>query len=239
MIPTGAVLFDLPSFDTWMINERPRLSLYRHDQERLHSNGHNGHIATLPEPWGDHDQARRLARDAVSLALPAHDPVVALQARSTLSVVHMHEGRFNQAAREAAMARRYSGTDALIVLAIQGVAVRRANGPSAAQSVFADLVDQANLRTGLNDRDFAAWTLTGIARCAQALDTPTGSTKPALDDFTRARHPYREPAPALTRMMTFLLETIAADDEERARLKPAVDDLRSSLSHSAQGQGER
>ena len=110
----------------------------------------------------------------------------------------------------------YSGTDALIVLAIQGVAVRRANGPSAARSVFAELVDQANLRTGLNDRDFAAWTLTGIARCAQALDTPTGSTNPALDDFTRARHPYAEPAPALTRLMTFLLETIAAGDEERA-----------------------
>ncbi|MEU7587732.1 AAA family ATPase [Micromonospora sp. NPDC049230] len=195
--------------------------------------------ADLRLAQGDHDQARRLARDAVSLALPAHDPVVALQARSTLSVVYMHEGRFSQAAREAAMARRYSGTDALIVLAIQGVAVRRANGPSAARSVFAELVDQANLRTGLNDRDFAAWTLTGIARCAQALDTPTGSTKPALDDFTRARHPYAEPAPALTRLMTFLLETIAAGDEERARLKPAVDDLRSSLSHSAPGQGER
>ncbi|MFD1082733.1 ATP-binding protein [Micromonospora andamanensis] len=195
--------------------------------------------ADLRLAQGDHDQARRLARDAVALALPAHDPVVALQARSTLSVVYMHEGRFNQAAREAAMARRYSGTDALIVLAIQGVAVRRAHGPSAARSVFAELVNQANLRTGLNDRDFAAWTLTGIARCAQALDTPTGSTKPALDDFTRARHPYTEPAPALTKLMTFLLKTIAADDEERARLKPAVDDLRSSLSHSTPGQGER
>jgi hypothetical protein len=51
MIPTGAVLFDLPSFDTWMIIERPRPSLYQHDPERPHLNGHNSHIATIPEPW--------------------------------------------------------------------------------------------------------------------------------------------------------------------------------------------
>ncbi|GAA3780226.1 hypothetical protein GCM10022225_80610 [Plantactinospora mayteni] len=194
--------------------------------------------ADLRLAQGHYDQAKRLAREAVSLALPAHDSVVALQARSTLSVVRMHEGRFDHAAREATMARRYSGTDALIVLALQGVAVRRAKGPSAARDLFADLVDQADLRTGLNDRDFAAWTLMGIARCAQALDTPTGSTKPALDKFTRARHPHAEPAPALTRLMTFLLETIAADDDERARLTPAVDNLRSSLSHSRQREGD-
>jgi tetratricopeptide (TPR) repeat protein len=184
---------------------------------------------------GDHDEATRHAREAVALALPTHDPVTALQARSTLSVVRMHEGRFGHAAREATMARRYSGTDALIVLALQGVAVRRAHGPTTARRVFGKLVDQAGLRTGLNDRDFAAWTLAGIARCAQALDTPAGSTKPALDDFTRARHRYAEPAPTLTRLMIFLLETMAADDEERARLEPAVDDLRSSLARQPSG----
>lgn len=184
---------------------------------------------------GDHDEAMRLARDAVALALPAHDPVTALQARATLSMVRMHEGRFDHAAREATMARRYSGTDALIVLALQGVAVRRAHGPTAARRVFAELVDQAGLRAGLNDRDFAAWTLAGIAGCAQALDTPAGSMKPALDDFTRARHQYAEPAPTLTRLMIFLLETMTTDDEERARLEPAVDDLRSSLARQPSG----
>lgn len=61
---------------------------------------------------GHNAEAMRHARKAVALALPAHDPVTALQARSTLSVVWMHEVRFDRAAREAAMARRYSGTDA-------------------------------------------------------------------------------------------------------------------------------
>ena len=88
------------------------------------------------------------------------------------------------------MARRYSGTGTLIVLALQGVAVRRVNGPTAARAVFAELVDQADLRTGLNDRDFAARTLMGIARCAQALDAPTGSTKPAPGSRTPNRHLY-------------------------------------------------
>jgi DNA replication protein DnaC len=32
MIPTGAVLCDLSGFDTWMIIEGPRPSLYHHDQ---------------------------------------------------------------------------------------------------------------------------------------------------------------------------------------------------------------
>jgi hypothetical protein len=53
--------------------------------------------------------------------------------------------------------------------------------------------------------------------------------KPALDDFTRARHRYAEPAPTLTRLMIFLLETMATSDEERARLEPAIDDHRNSL----------
>jgi hypothetical protein len=51
MIPTGVVLFDLSGFDTWMIIEKPRLSPYHHHQERPAPNAHNGHIATLPEPW--------------------------------------------------------------------------------------------------------------------------------------------------------------------------------------------
>jgi tetratricopeptide (TPR) repeat protein len=192
-------------------------------------------LADLRLAQGDYDEARRNARDAVALALPAHDPVTALQARSTLSVVRMHERRFPHAAREAPMARRYSGTDSLIVLALQGIAVRRAHSPTAARRAFGKLVDKAGLRTRLNDRDFAAWALAGIARCAQALDTPTGSMKPALDDLTRARHPNAEPVPTLTRLMIFLLETMATDDEERARLEPAVDDLRRSLASQPSG----
>ncbi|MFF0370578.1 AAA family ATPase [Micromonospora sp. NPDC005087] len=59
------------------------------------------------------DEALRAARDAVGLALPVHDPVTALQARSTISVIRLHQGKFEQAAREATLARRYSGSDAL------------------------------------------------------------------------------------------------------------------------------
>ncbi|WP_082772711.1 AAA family ATPase [Actinoplanes sp. TFC3] len=184
--------------------------------------------ADLSLARGDHGEAMRHARNAVALALPVHDPVTALQARSTLSVIWMHEGRFDRAAREATMARRYSGTDALIVLALQGVALRRGQGPAAARKVFGELVDQASLRTILNDRDFAAWTLAGIARCAQALDTPNRSLKPALDDFDRARHRHAEPAPTLTRLMIFLLNTMA-EDLERAHLMPAIADLQESL----------
>jgi hypothetical protein len=70
----------------------------------------------------------------------------------------------------------------------------------------------------------------------QALDTLVRSLKPALDDFAQARHPHAESAPTLTQLMIFLFEAMA-DDEDRARLEPATDDLRSSPASRPAGSG--
>ncbi|WP_328414504.1 HINT domain-containing protein [Micromonospora sp. NBC_00389] len=84
MFPTGAVLFDLPSFDTWMIIERPRLSSYRDDQERLHSNGQTGHIATLPEPC----TSRPIGDIAEGDKVLAHDPQTGETSAQTVEKLH-------------------------------------------------------------------------------------------------------------------------------------------------------
>ncbi|MEU7918965.1 tetratricopeptide repeat protein [Micromonospora zamorensis] len=186
-------------------------------------------LADLRLARGQWDEALRAARDAVGLALPVHDPVTALQARSTICVIRMHQGKFEQAAREAMLARRYSGSDALIVIALQGVALRRMSRPDEARRAFDELLRQADMRTRRSNRDFAAWALLGIARCAVALKPGTGSLDAAVAAFTHAQHPQAEPAPAITRLMLFLVETMAVDDDERQLLRPVLGWLRRGL----------
>ncbi|MDG4839841.1 tetratricopeptide repeat protein [Micromonospora sp. WMMD967] len=182
-------------------------------------------LADLRLARGQWDEALRAARDAVGRALPVHDAVTALQARSTISMIRLHQGRFEQAAREALLARRYSGSDALIVIALQGIALRRMNRPAEARRVFNELFRQANVRTRRYERDFAAWALLGISRCAGALKPDTGSIDAAVDAFTHALNSQAEPAPAITRMMLFMVETMATDDDERQVLRPVLVNL--------------
>jgi hypothetical protein len=174
-------------------------------------------------------EAMRAAREAVGLALSVHDPVTALQARSTISMVWLHRGKFAHAVREATLARRYSGTASLIVLALQGVACRRARRPGDAQQAVHELLSQASIRTDRYERDFAAWLFQGVALCARALDNGTEAVDPALAAFKQARRRPAEPAPAITRQMLFLLEYLATDDAERRRLQPAIDYLEQTL----------
>src|SRR5262249_37661924 len=106
---------------------------------------------------------------------------------------------------------------------------RRAKPPVDSQRAFDDLLTQADIRTSRYERDFAAWTLQGVALCARALDTGTESMDPAIAAFQQARHRHAEPAPTLTRLMLFLLESTATDNVERRRLQPAFDDLERAL----------
>ncbi|WP_444947434.1 AAA family ATPase [Micromonospora ureilytica] len=186
-------------------------------------------LADLRLARGQRNEALRAAREAVGLALPVHDPVTALQARSTISVIRMHQGKFEQAAREAMLARRYRGSDALIVIALQGVALRRMSRPAEARHAFDELLRQTDIRTRRYKRDFVAWALLGIARCAGALKPDTGSIDAAVAAFAHAQQPPTEPAPAITKLMLFLVETMAVNDDERQMLRPALGCLRRGL----------
>jgi tetratricopeptide (TPR) repeat protein len=194
-------------------------------------------LADLRLAQGRHREAMRAAQSAVRLALPVHDPVTALQARSTISMLRIYRQDFTHAAHEATLARRYSGTGLLIVIALQCVALRHTNDPAEAQRVVQELIAQAEDRTGRYGGDFAAWLFLGLGRCAKALETATGSMDTAIDAFKEAREPTDEharrhppePAPAITRQMLVLLRNLATDDTERRRLQPAVDHLEQAL----------
>jgi tetratricopeptide (TPR) repeat protein len=211
--------------------ERIRESAEQAGDKSLHA-AYRDAQADLRLAQGRWDEAMRAAREALRLALSVHDPVTALQARSTICVVRMHRGEFQHAAREATLARRYGGTDSLIVIALQGISCRRVKHPIDSQRAFGDLLKQAGNRTDWYQRDFAAWTLQGVALCARALDTGT-AMDPAIAAFQRARHRHVEPAPTLTRLMLFLLESLATDDVERRRLQPALDELGRALAQKS------
>jgi tetratricopeptide (TPR) repeat protein len=216
--------------------ERIRESVERNDDRSLRA-AYLDAVADLRLAQGRLGEAMRASRKAVRLALPAHDPVTALQARSTLSAIWLHYGNFPFAAREATAARRYSGTDLLIVIALQAVSLRRAKCLADARQAVDDLLAQAEVRTARYQRDFAAWIFRGMALCARALDAGTGSMTPAVAAFERVRHPLAEPAPTLIRQMLFLLETMALDDTERRRLRPAVNELERGLAQRSTSDG--
>jgi hypothetical protein len=99
---------------------------------------------------------------------------------------------------------------------------------------FDELLEEATKRTRVYERDFAAWTLLGVARCARALGKGTADNGAALIDQAGAafQEPGRhntEPTPNLTKLVLFLLDTMATDDVERTLLQPARDHLDQTL----------
>lgn len=173
----------------------------------------------------DREKAVSQARKAVQLALSVNDPVSALQARTTICVVRLRDGKWPAAAREAALAERYRGMEqSLVVIALRGVACRRSGRPADARKAFQLLLKEAAGRAGRDRQDFSAWELAGLAHCGLHLDDDARPIDDAVRAFEGARHPLREPAPTLTALMTFLVTTLATD-AERGRLRPAIEVL--------------
>lgn len=211
-------------------------------QDAALTGAHFEALADLRFAQDRYDDALEAAHQAIEHALPAHDPVTALQARSTISMLQTMREQFPQAAREAQLARRYSGAGSLIVIALQMVACRRAGQLAQAREATRDLLDFAEARTERYQGDFAAWLLLGLGRCAQALETATGSVDNAIVAFRRAWEPGHkhvrppEPAPGITHQVLMLVKQLGVDDEESRRLRPAVKDLDQAL---LQQQGTR
>lgn len=176
-------------------------------------------------------EAMNAAREAVQLALPVHDPVTALQARTTIGLIHLHRGNFKLAAREATLARRYSGNESLLVIAVQGVAFRRAGRIEDARRTFQELADQADIRITEYSKDFAAWLFQGVALSAHALDSPAELLDKARTAFKRARRRPLDPAPAIFSQILFLLVTLTTNGTEDLRLQAVTDDLKREVAH--------
>lgn len=241
MIPIAVRLLRLHIDQDRLHDAESLIEQVRESAEHANDNAllaaHRDALADLRLAQDRLNEAMKAAREAVRLALPIHDPVTALQARSTISMLRLHRKEFPQAALEATLARRYSGTDSLIVIALQVVSYRRANRKPEALKAIQELLTQAEQRTTRYSGDFAAWLLLGLGRCAQALEDPAGSVNTAIAALAESRAPTDEearrrppePAPTVTRQVLFLLRTLAANDHEGRRLQPAYDNLEEAL----------
>lgn len=181
-------------------------------------------------------EAFRLADQAQALALGTGDTIRLMQARSTMCLIQLHHQQWRRALRDAILAERYQGPESsLLVLALKGVAYRRLEQRIEARAVFEELHSAAQKRTDDYDYDFVAWEFSGLAQCGLMLDESATTTACAERAFRRAQREPRQPSPGLTEMMAFLTETLAVDETERDRLRPAAKVLRRALTLPAAG----
>ncbi|WIM93138.1 tetratricopeptide repeat protein [Actinoplanes oblitus] len=124
---------------------------------------------------GDPRGARELAAEAVALALEERVPVVLMQARTTLCLVHLLADEVDDAAREIEAAERYrSRGRSLEVLAVLALVARRQRRHTLARGRFHRLAEEAEQRIGNDPGDFSARPFRGFALCAGVLDGTAG-----------------------------------------------------------------
>ncbi|NJP96645.1 ATP-binding protein [Nonomuraea sp. FMUSA5-5] len=188
-------------------------------------------------------EAIEAAGQAVELASKFADPVILLQARTTLCLAYLREHDLDRAARqvEAAMQYHRSG-DSLLPLALQGLVAAAApssdtGGPRAGE-LFQRLQTQAEERLDQDSHDVAAWDFKGFAGCGLFLDGQ-GVLKDAIAAFHTARHTtrdaarVREPTPGLVEQWLFLLERLNACGPRPGLLQPVIDVLEATQLHTS------
>ncbi|MET7427226.1 tetratricopeptide repeat protein [Dactylosporangium sp. NPDC005555] len=175
----------------------------------------------------DQRTADRQALQAVDLALPMHDPIITLQARTTLCWSRLLNADAKGARREILKAERYrGGENYLIVLALLGITHHEADSAKACD-YFRALLRSAEPRTVPSRRDFAARQLAGVAHCGLYLADESTLDK-AIESFESARNDLVADRPVrLLRRLDFLLCQL--DSAEHPRLGPVRDVLRRDL----------
>jgi tetratricopeptide (TPR) repeat protein len=167
------------------------------------------------------DKAKTVATLAVERALEVEDPVVILQARTTLCMVHLRMYRMREAAAHIEDAMRYRREGkALIVLALHALTSLETN-PDHAPGLFADLADQARQRVKCDTRDFGAHDMLGFAICGQHLDTQDNLDE-AKQAFDRSREITQGAAPFLLERRQFLVKKLDGYAVTPGRLAPVI-----------------
>ncbi|WIX84672.1 tetratricopeptide repeat protein [Amycolatopsis sp. DG1A-15b] len=170
------------------------------------------------------DDAKTRATEAVKLALELEDPVVILQARTTLGMAYLSKDDPSDAAPHIEDAMRYRRPcRALIVLALHAVVTQRTD-PARARRPFDQLANQARARIRRDRRDFGAYDMLGLAICGSLLDTDQ-SLDGAIEAFDQSRAITRGAAPLLQDRCHFLVQKLSGDVQARHRLAPVLDAL--------------
>lgn len=151
-------------------------------------------------------EAADRATDAVNTALKVGDAITLLQARTTLGVAYLLDGKLGPAAREilAAGRQRQPGRS-LIVLAFQAVIELLRGDQGEANRLFRDLRTESADRIVRDHRDFSAWDLAAVAVCG-LHEGDFRRIAAAL--FAQARRGTDRPVPGLTARLVILLDLI-------------------------------
>jgi tetratricopeptide (TPR) repeat protein len=226
---------------TEQLNETVRAEVNGLGQDWLRSVYLSGHAYLLA--GRNAKEAIQAAGQAVELASKFADPVILLQARTTLCLAYLREHDLDRAARqiEAAMQYHHSG-DSLLPLALQGLvavaAPRPDTGGPRADDLFQRLQTQAEERLDQDSHDVAAWDFKGFADCGLFLDGK-GVLKDAIAAFHTARHTtrdaarVREPTPGLVEQWLFLLERLNVYGPRPGLLQPVIDVLAATQLHAS------
>ncbi|WP_143082343.1 tetratricopeptide repeat protein [Nonomuraea wenchangensis] len=215
------------------LDESVRLELNGHDQDWLQSVYQDGHACLLLDR-DDVEEAIRTAQRAVELAREFTDPVILLQARTTLCLAYLENDDLDAAARqvEAAMPYRHRGGSLLppALHALVAVGLDPDSGGGQAVERFRLLLAEAEERIQQDRHDVAAWDFKGFAGCGLFL-YGEGELKDAIAAFLAARTTTRdvlrtrEPTPGLVEQWISLLELLDAYGRPPRLLRPVIDVL--------------
>ncbi|KOX24394.1 hypothetical protein ADK67_19040 [Saccharothrix sp. NRRL B-16348] len=160
------------------------------------------------------------ALGAVDLALRQRDPVILLEARTTLCLLYLHSGEVERARTEVELARPYRRKHrSLIVQALLALTAHRTGDRRAASKAFRRLFGEAEKRIARDERDFAARDLRGFAVCGLHLHNGD-DLGAAVADFADARL-LTPPTPPLVGRLRFMVEQL----DGAGALRPVLDVL--------------
>ncbi|KOV89877.1 diadenylate cyclase [Nocardia sp. NRRL S-836] len=170
---------------------------------------------------GENELAHGRALEAVDLALRQCDPVILLEARTTLCLLHLESGEVVRARTEIELARPYRRKyRSLIVQALRALTAHRIGDHRTAVKAFRRLFDEADKRAGRDELDFAALDMRGFATCGLHLHKGD-DLGPAVTDVTKARL-LTPPTPPLVDRLRLMVRELDRSDA----LRPVLDVLR-------------
>lgn len=171
---------------------------------------------------GERRMAETAAEEAVAQAIALHDPVILLQARTTLCLVYLKNEWPAHAAAEIGGAFRYRRRlRSLIVLALMALTSRQRGEHVVAHRYFEQLKTESATRVENDPEDFGAWDYHGVAWCGTYLRTGEGLSE-AVAAIERARR-MTQPTPILEDTLRDVLRRLDETADRPASLRPAIE----------------
>ncbi|SNQ45907.1 hypothetical protein FRACA_1180005 [Frankia canadensis] len=184
---------------------------------------------------GQQDSAAALdvATEAEEMALHVHDPVILMQARMTLCLGNLVEGRWEKASEHLRQAMWYQPPGrVLIIRALLGLISKHRQEPEEAYEHFHQLDTESRRRIEKETHDFAARDMRCFALCG--LDAGPDDITAAVQEFRVARTLTSARTPGLVDRLRFLLTLLNQCSEPPGRLESV---LRESNEFAGRGWG--